>query len=320
MHRKLILGFVLAASLAAGVQAQGPLLGAKVEERGKGEVGVVIVEVAKGSPAEAAGLEAGDVITKIGDASLTDLDAFTRALDAHQEGDAIGVALRKGGPGGEEVTTQVTLGRPGETAAKNPKGPKKPRKASRVVVVEPQAKAGKTIAAAPGLGAAPPAEPRTWLGVYSEPAGGVLTIRQVIEGSPAERAGLKAEDQLLAFDGKPVQEGEELRALIQEHKPGTKVELRVRRGEREKTIVAELGEASPEAMFVAPSTGALAGIVAAEPPAQVETVPQPAPPAAAARAKEMAQMRAEVEKLRAELASLRAEIASLRAEIARSRR
>jgi serine protease Do len=55
----------------------------KVEEKG----GVLVLEVTKDSPAEKAGLKAGDVITKIDGEKITDADDLISALRDYEEGD-----------------------------------------------------------------------------------------------------------------------------------------------------------------------------------------------------------------------------------------
>ena len=63
-------------------------------------------------------------------------------------------------------------------------------------------------------------------------------ISEVIEESPAERAGLKVGDIILAVDGKPVAEMHILPRMIAAKKPGTKVTLKVLRlGEMQQVNV-----------------------------------------------------------------------------------
>ena len=71
--------------------------------------------------------------------------------------------------------------------------------------------------------------------------GGVL-ISRVIEDSPAEEAGLRGGDVIVAVDGQSVRDSASLLVIIAYKKPGDDVRLDVvRRGER-KTITATLGE------------------------------------------------------------------------------
>jgi serine protease Do/serine protease DegQ len=68
---------------------------------------------------------------------------------------------------------------------------------------------------------------------------GVL-VTQVIQGSPADRAGIGNGDVVLAVDGRPVKTGAELRNRIGLMRVGTKVELTVVQDGKEKTIRATI--------------------------------------------------------------------------------
>ncbi len=54
-------------------------------------------------------------------------------------------------------------------------------------------------------------------------------IRNVEEGSPAEAAGLQADDLILKADGKRITTGEELQSILRSHKVGETIELEVYR-------------------------------------------------------------------------------------------
>jgi hypothetical protein len=69
--------------------------------------GVRLVGVRAGSPAERAGLRGDDIITRIGDRNVPDLQAMTDALRSHQPGDTVAIVIRRG----NAVTTlRATLG------------------------------------------------------------------------------------------------------------------------------------------------------------------------------------------------------------------
>ena len=59
------------------------------------------------------------------------------------------------------------------------------------------------------------------------PAG--VLVSEVVKGSPAEKAGLKAQDIITAVDGKTVKSGEALRAVLDKCQAGTTVTLTVQR-------------------------------------------------------------------------------------------
>jgi S1-C subfamily serine protease len=64
--------------------------------------------VRKDSPADKAGLRAGDVITRIGKSDIADLQAMTNALRSFAPGDATEIAVQRGD---STLTVHVTFGR-----------------------------------------------------------------------------------------------------------------------------------------------------------------------------------------------------------------
>lgn len=71
------------------------------------ERGVRISGVTPGSPGEAAGLQAGDVLIAMGGQELADLQAMTDVLRAHRPGETIELVVLRDGT---ELTFQATLG------------------------------------------------------------------------------------------------------------------------------------------------------------------------------------------------------------------
>ena len=69
--------------------------------------GAYVVEVAEGGPAAAAGIQVGDVITKIGDDSISSADAAILSVRSHAEGETVPVTVMRGD---QEMTLNVTLG------------------------------------------------------------------------------------------------------------------------------------------------------------------------------------------------------------------
>jgi serine protease DegQ len=70
---------------------------------------------------------------------------------------------------------------------------------------------------------------------------GVL-VDEVVEGSPADRAGVAARDVIVRLDDRPIETVEDLFAELREHKPGQEVTLNVLRGGEERTLEATLGD------------------------------------------------------------------------------
>jgi membrane-associated protease RseP (regulator of RpoE activity) len=72
--------------------------------------GVRLLGVRAGSPAEKAGLRGDDIITRIGDMSVSDLEAMTEALRSHHPGDTVSVVVRRGA---QTTTLRAVLGERG---------------------------------------------------------------------------------------------------------------------------------------------------------------------------------------------------------------
>jgi serine protease Do len=71
--------------------------------------------------------------------------------------------------------------------------------------------------------------------------GGVL-VGDILQESPAEKAGLKRGDVIVAFAGKPVHKMQELQRLVASTPPGTSVQVQVWRDRQQQTVILEIGE------------------------------------------------------------------------------
>ena len=69
---------------------------------------------------------------------------------------------------------------------------------------------------------------------------GSVTIKEVVAGSPAADAGLRADDIMLAVDGKAVATADDFRALLADAKPGTDHEFTVLRNGTETVLTATM--------------------------------------------------------------------------------
>jgi len=67
-------------------------------------------------------------------------------------------------------------------------------------------------------------------------------VQEVTAGSPADRAGLRAGDVVVAIDGQAVENNGELGARIRAHKPGDEITLKVLRNGNETTVSATLAQ------------------------------------------------------------------------------
>jgi serine protease Do len=94
---------------------------------------------------------------------------------------------------------------------------------------------------------------RGWLGVVIQPvdediakalgleeAKGAL-VNSVQAGSPAERAGIRAGDVIVAFDGRPIKDPRDLARTVADAEPGRKVEVELLRDGSTQVVAVELG-------------------------------------------------------------------------------
>lgn len=205
-----------------------PYLGVRYETV---EEGARIVEVDPGSPADEAGLHEGDMILAVDGEPVGEghPDLAARILE-HEPWDEVELRVRQDS---EELELKVTLG-------------------GRITF-------GERFTIPPGEFPMPPEWPRPpegwplppdWEWPDRRPFLGVR-VRQLEEGaevlevvpeSPAERAGLREGDLILAVDGEDVTTETPLVNLIAAHEPGDTVALTIERHGREQEIEVRLDE------------------------------------------------------------------------------
>ena len=95
--------------------------------------------------------------------------------------------------------------------------------------IVPQLIAGKTVRHA-------------YLGVALAESSGGARVAQVRRGTPAERAGIRAGDVIVAVNGERVRSTDALRSAIDAKRPGDSVTLTIRRNGNERTVKATLAE------------------------------------------------------------------------------
>jgi membrane-associated protease RseP (regulator of RpoE activity) len=82
---------------------------------------------------------------------------------------------------------------------------------------------------------------RPYLGVQLASDDGEVAIREVVEGAPAEAAGLRAGDRIVRLDDRPITSRADLREVLSEHEAGETIEIVVERDGEEVTLELTLG-------------------------------------------------------------------------------
>ena len=174
-------------------------------------VQVRVTEVITDSPAAKAGLRVGDVLLAINDKPLDWSSALGDLLAAYKPGDEITLKIKRDDA---ERSVKVRLG-------ENPE-----KKGAPYL--------GIRYALAIGSFQLPFES--------SERVSGASVV-EVVAGSPADKAGLKAGDLIVAANDKPIERADDLVQVIQRSKPGDQLTLSVRRAGQEKplSMVVTLG-------------------------------------------------------------------------------
>jgi putative serine protease PepD len=86
-------------------EARYPIIGANVNPRSERN-GAEVVEVPPGTPADKAGLEAGDIVVAVDDVVVTNGIGLIVAIRTHQPGETVTLRVRRDG---REMTVRVTL-------------------------------------------------------------------------------------------------------------------------------------------------------------------------------------------------------------------
>jgi serine protease Do len=232
--------------------------------------GVGVKDVVKGSPAEKAGLRAGDVIVRFDGEAVTSVRKLTRLIEESSPDHVARITVARGGSE-QEVSATLTRREPfvsaggegfynlspdvfgnamrlGDEAARNTEQWKRAQE-------QAQQKWEEMARKHPGLFAGPARR----IGVttnalgkqladYFGVASGVL-VSSVEEGSPAEKAGIKAGDIVTEADGRKVEDSDDLTRALSAKDEG-EVTLTVVRDRKSRTVrVTPERRAVPQGYF-----------------------------------------------------------------------
>ncbi|MBI5059481.1 PDZ domain-containing protein [candidate division KSB1 bacterium] len=196
--------------------------------------GVVVESVTGGSPAEQIGLRENDIITRLGGAVITGPEEFRVQIRKHKPDDVIEVTYMRGG---KEKLASATLTKRGDTDMMSftiPTPPQAPKAhAFNWSWSDKDSKHGYAGLVLQELSEG--------LASYFKVEEGVL-ISEVVSGSPADNAGLKAGDVVVKVGGESVEDESDIRREIRSREPGEKLEFEVMRDGSTRTITVTLGD------------------------------------------------------------------------------
>ncbi|MFO7321462.1 MAG: PDZ domain-containing protein [Chloroflexota bacterium] len=201
----------------AQTDAETPVLGVRVEDD---PAGALVTTVVTGSPADAAGIEVGDIVTALDGETVT-ADNLAEMIRERSVGDTVELEVLRGD---DLIEISVTLG------------------ARSDVEVTPEPRPQRDRG---------PQRDRDRLQVFSGAFLGVgltdteegIVIEEVLADSPAEEAGLEAGDVITAVNGEEVESASDVVEIVRGLQPGDTLTLDIERDGEAQTIEATLGEA-----------------------------------------------------------------------------
>lgn len=223
---KIVYAIIDCESIGKGPPPLPVYLGAVCADR---EGKAIVTQVLPDSPAAKAGLQAGDVLTTIGDKEISGFDQLLDELRTKKPRDKIALQYTRGS---DKKSLDIAL----------------------------------TTRPTPG-GAGAAAASRVWLGVTGADREGKATITQVTPGAPAAKAGLKEGDVVVAIDGKEIDDYDKLLEAVRGKDAGDKLALKISRGS--ETIDATVTLEERPAAAGGGRGGGGAGAAAAQPQSDV---------------------------------------------------
>ena len=197
--------------------------GAALKASGFQGDGLLIKRVVSGGPAEKAGVQSGDVLIELDSKPIADLDDLSFFLRRFNPGDKVKVVVRRDN---QSRSFDVTLAEP-------------PMREMEVITQVPPVTSSSGRAF---LGVSVTSINDNLLEYFGVDQGVGVLIDNVVEDSPASRAGIRVGDVLVLIENHEVESPGRLSRLIRRFKPGDEVKVLVVRSGREKTLTAVLAD------------------------------------------------------------------------------
>jgi serine protease Do len=204
------------------------------------DAGVVIQEVRGDTPASRAGLKEGDVVTQFDGERARSAAQFTRLVRETAPGRTVKITVLRQG---KSSTMDIV---PDARGADDLRFPNLTRDFERNLRVLPRDFSFNYDFSQP-FWYSPRRLGVTVTGMTDQLAGyfgakhGVL-VSNVVEGSPAQAAGIKAGDVITAIRGRTVSEPSDVTSELRDIEAGSSVEIRVLRDRKEVTLTAKMPE------------------------------------------------------------------------------
>ncbi len=188
------------------------------------EEGAYVNEVSSDSPADSAGIRAGDVIVRFGDREIYEADGLMRAVRRVEINESVPVVIVRDGQ--EQELTVTLRERPRRRAFRMPGIPETPR----LMLHHRYGRLGiSVIDLNPQL--------REY---FKVPEGLGVLVERVYENTPAEEANLRAGDVILKVAEKDITSARELRRTLAEYEADERIQIEIMREGLRSTLEAQL--------------------------------------------------------------------------------
>jgi serine protease Do len=204
------------------------------------EQGAKINSVNESSPAEKAGLKVGDVITKLNEAKIKSPKDLYETVGKYKADDKVTISYTRNG---KENKTSAILAKNKANNAPNSFTFKMPNGATlrRGFRISPDQNFNFEMPELPnleGLNGRLNKKPKLGISIEDLESGEGVRIKNVTVSSPAEKAGLKANDIITQFDDKKVSDVNDLKwDYLQE---GQQLKFTIQRGNEKKVIEVKI--------------------------------------------------------------------------------
>lgn len=193
-------------------------------EKAENETGAAIKEVKKGTAAEKAGLQTGDIIQKVNNIPIQNSEDLYKAIGQYKPGDTVNIAYLRNGISN---TTKALLQK-NEMAANDNQWGKENFNLQMPPMPDMPGFNFKNMNKKPMLG--------VQIEEMDNNAG--VKINSVNPNSPAEKAGLQKGDVVTAIDGSTVKSIEDIKQVMNNKKEGDEVSLSyLRNGKKYNTNI-----------------------------------------------------------------------------------
>jgi serine protease Do len=198
-----------------------PFLGVTTDEAAGG---AKITAVTKNSAAEKAGLVKGDIITKVNDEKVDDHGDVTEAIGKLKPEDKVTITYKRDG---KENKATATLGKRSSTAIFSPD-----HNFDFDFDFDRHGELGQVFSYG--------GRPRLGIKAQDTEDGKGVKVLDVDEGSAADKAGIKEDDVITEFEGKPVNSADALAQASRESKDKSSLKIKLNRGSASQTVEVKI--------------------------------------------------------------------------------